>query len=226
MLMGGTSSNAPLPSTPTRRTEYGSIPTEIKDELPIINNDLDDAPERPKIDPCLWVFHFIEGITAISAILLFSTQIAPFLFVRAKHLNKDLGFVAIIERLYISVFCILVVITESRVPIPLVRDSQILQQYISRGFLYSFIGIICLEEAHSERVLGLLTDTAGFHILWAALFMEVSAWSMLGMGMLYMALGILCMKILRDRMAEREERIWSRYRKEVADWKRRREQVS
>lgn len=219
--MGGQSG---APTTPTRRVEYGSVPTQIKDDLPIINNDLDDAPKRPNIDPCLWVFHFIEGITAISALLLCVTQLVPFLFVKAKSLNKDLGFVAIIERIYVSVFCVLVVITESRAPIPLVRDSQILQQYFSRGFLYSFIGIICLEEAYSERVKGLLSETAGFHILWAALFMEVSAWSMLAMGMLYMTLGILCMKLLRDRMAEREERVWRRYRKEMADWKERREQ--
>lgn len=255
--MGGTS----VPSTPTRRADYGAVDTSfataVAEEESFIQHhhnihgdegeDDDvapdaDAPQRPPIDPCLWVFHFVEGLTAMSAVFLLLTQITPLLFLQKAQRESwqssshggggggdSLSFVAIIERIYLSIFCVLVIVTESSAPLPIVRESQILQNYCSRGFLYSFIGIICLEEAYSERVKGLLANVTNadgsFHVAWAALFMEFSAWLMLALGMLYMALGVLCLKILRDRMVEREKKHWKRYRQELVEWrKRKREQ--
>jgi hypothetical protein len=246
MLMGGTSA----PSSPARKSsEYGAVNTSSatttsEEEGLILHHDDTaeredaDAPQRPKIDPCLWVFHFVEGLTAISALFLLLTQIAPVLLLKkeTESLQQQqhggggggdnahpLSLTAIVERLYLTIFCLLVIVTESSAPIPIVRDSQILQNYCSRGFLYSFIGIICLEEAYSERVKGLLANVAnvdGFHIAWAALFMEFSAWLMLAMGMLYMVLGILCLKLLRDRMVEREKKHWKTFRQELAEWRK------
>jgi hypothetical protein len=246
MLMGGTSA----PSSPARKSpEYGAVNTssatttsEEEGHLILHHDDTTelhaDAPQRPKIDPCLWVFHFIEGLTAISALLLLLTQIAPVVLLKKEtenlqqqqhgsnggdNVQHPLSLTAIVERLYLTIFCLLIIVTESSAPIPIVRDSQILQNYCSRGFLYSFIGIICLEEAYSERVKGLLANVAnveGFHIVWAALFMEVSAWLMLAMGMLYMVLGILCLKLLRDRMVEREKKHWKTFRQELAEWRK------
>jgi hypothetical protein len=252
--MGGTSA----PSSPARKSsEYGAVNTSsvttTSEEDGLIQHHEDDtaeldadAPQRPPTDPCLWVFHFVEGLTAISALFLLFTQIAPILLLKKardnlqqqqqqhggggdNNVQHPLSLTAIVERLYLTIFCLLVIVTESSAPIPIVRNSQILQNYCSRGFLYSFIGIICLEEAYSERVKGLLANVAnvdGFHIAWAALFMEFSAWLMLAMGMLYMVLGLLCLKLLRDRMVEREKKHWKKFRQELAEWrKKKREQL-
>jgi hypothetical protein len=131
--MGGTSS---APSTPTRRAaDYGAVDTSfvtaVAEEESLLHHhhhhgeeDFEDddmapdadAPQRPPVDPCLWVFHFIEGLTAVSAVFLLLTQITPLLFLQKARESlsshgggggDSLSFVAIIERIYLSIFCVL-----------------------------------------------------------------------------------------------------------------------
>jgi hypothetical protein len=84
---------------------------------------------------------------------------------------------------------------------------------ICEGFLYSFLGLSCLEEAYSERVNDMVAHAKDqFHVSWFSLFMQISSWMMVGLGAIYMLLGVCCMKNLRDRMVKDYRERWEVYR--------------
>ena len=105
--------------------------------------------------------------------------------------------------LYISFFCVSFILVESDIPVPFLKDSPILNNWISRGFLYSFIGLIGVQEAYSERVEELVGHANDrFHVAWVPTFMQISSWIMVATGYIYMLMGLCCLKGLRDRLRE------------------------
>jgi hypothetical protein len=182
-------------------------------------------PHRPHMNPCLWMFHLLEGISVTASVCLLLTQIIPF-FQTTSIDNKTtsattstMSLLDILLKIYISMFCLLFILTEIQAPIPSIRNSPILQVYISRGFLYSFVGLICVEEAYSERVKEVLnTHHDEFYVGWYAIFMDVSSGFMLACGITYMTLGLCCLKRLRDRIKQQEIDAWKQYRIDMKAW--------
>jgi hypothetical protein len=177
---------------------------------------LASRPHVPPQNPCLWLFHMLEGIAIATDICLFATQILPLFLVH----NIDIGVLSLALKVYIAFFCILFVSTEVNIPIPFIQSSQLLQSYLSRGILYSFVGLICVEESYSERVKDILAHNKdSFHVGWPAIFMQLSSWFMLAVGLTYMLLGICCLKGMRDRMKANEIEAWREYHKNLKEWK-------
>jgi hypothetical protein len=175
-------------------------------------------PHKPGQNACLWLFHLLEGVTTVVCICLMATQLFPFFMMKLK----DIGVLNMFLKAYISLFCLLFILTETNAPVPQVRRSALLQPYATRGFLYSFLGLICVEEAYSERVKDIVSFGSNeFHISWAAIFMEITSWLMLSCGVLYGLLGICCMKRLHDHMKQNEIDAWKRYHEELKRWKER-----
>lgn len=194
-----------------------------RDEAKYIKSKLVDPqtlkPHTPGHNPCLWMFHLLEGVTTVVCCCLLVSQVFPFFIMRLR----DIGFLVTLLKVYISLFCLLFVLTETGAPVPLLRGSALLQPYLSRGFLYSFLGLICVEEAYSERVKDMMSNSNRdeFHISWAPLFMQVTAWLVLSCGVIYMLLGICCLKRLRDRMQQNEIDAWRKYRENLREWQQR-----
>lgn len=93
---------------------------------------------------------------------------------------------------------------------------------MSRGFLYSLVGIISVQEANNERTQSMFAHSESpVHVLWLAIFMSISSWMMFGTGLLYFAMGLVCLKGVRDRMQQKESSDWRAYREELAEWKKR-----
>lgn len=177
-------------------------------------------PHAPRVNPCLWLFHLLQGVAVLTAFCLLATQLIPIVIVLISNYHDPLGFLNLALKAYISLFCIVFIFVETGVPVPLVRDSPLLQSYISRGFIYSFLGLICVEESYSERVKDLVQHGKDeFHVGWVSIFMQISSWFMLGVGSLYMLMGIFCLKGMRDRMHEKEREDWKIYRQELKLWK-------
>lgn len=174
-------------------------------------------PHAPGYNPCLYMFHLLEGVTTVICCVMLVTQIFPFFVMKFK----SIGVLVTVLKVYISLFCLLFVLTETGAPVPLVRRSALLQPYASRGFLYSFLGLICLEEAYSERVKDMMAYKDQFHISWAPLFMQIASWCMLSCGVVYMLLGICCLKRIRDRLKQNEIEAWKEYRKGMREWQER-----
>mmetsp|Transcript_34544 Transcript_34544/g.83755 ORF Transcript_34544/g.83755 Transcript_34544/m.83755 type:complete len:250 (-) Transcript_34544:3159-3908(-) len=165
--------------------------------------------EGPQKNIILYAFHGIESFAIFCCITLMATQLFPMIFFPASEINTG----GIVLKFYISIFCIVFVMVEYDAPVPFLKDSKILQNYFSRGFVYSFLGVSALEEAYSERV----QDTVGhqsdeFHVAWLGVFMQVTAWMMFGVGVLYMLLGLCCMKKLRDKLQQNDRQKWREFR--------------
>lgn len=177
---------------------------------------LETKPHMPSPNYCLYFFRVVACVAVVGSLGLIATQIIP--LVIAPHTQGVLDFCL---KVYVSLFCILFLLVEFDAPIPFLRNSQLLQMYLSRGFLYSFLGLICVSEAYSERVKEIVQSHADeFHVAWASLFMQISSWLMLGCGLFYMLMGLCCLKRLRDKLSKKDRQAWARYRKDFKEWKR------
>ena len=180
-------------------------------------------PHIPRQNPCLWIFHFIKGSAVVGSLCLLLTQWMPFV-TDHYHLSTLFSLLNMILKGYISLFCILFILVEVDLPIAILRNSMLLHAYFSRGFLYSFLGLICSVEASSDRVQSFLSsdDTNGssYEITWSAIFMQVSAWLVCAVGLTYMLLGVLCLQPLRNRLREQERQAWRTYHEEMREWRR------
>jgi hypothetical protein len=177
-------------------------------------------PHMPNQTPCLWIFHTLEGVAVISALCLLMSQAIPVALVAATSSEVQMSFLSVALKVYISLFCVAFVLVELNLAIPFLRTSELLQSFLSRGFIYSFLGLICVEEAYSERVKDIVSHGKDeFHVGWLAIFMQISSWFMLSVGALYMLLGVFCLKGLRDRMHKKEKDDWKKYREDLKVWK-------
>ena len=111
-------------------------------------------------------------------------------------------------------------VVEAELPVPFVRNSTLLNAFWSRGFIYSFIGLVCTTEAYSERVDDLMTHSSQrFYIGWGPVFMQVTSWMMFATGAVYMMLGLCCLRGLRDKMKQKEKEDWKQYRTDMRAWR-------
>ena len=178
---------------------------------------LDSKPHMPARNWCLDFFRLVSAVTVIASLGLLATQLLP-LFLAPL---KSQGYFDLALKVYVACFCFLFIVVECDVPVPFVRHSQLLQTYLSRGFLYSFLGLICLQEAYSERVKEMVSTHADeFDVAWASLFMQISSWLIFACGVFYMLMGLCCLKNLRDRIRKKDKEVWKKYRKDYKEWKR------
>ena len=128
------------------------------------------------------------------------------------------------------IFSIFFILVESRLPF-LKRFFAL--NYILRGFMYSFIGIIGMEQDLAIKVEDFASDEKSsilgpdYVTMFATLFMSMTTWLMISMGVVYMILGMACMQPLYERM-ENEHRQkmleWRREMKEEKEFKRQKDE--
>ena len=214
----------------TAKTNVDTTTTRLKKKTLIDPENI--KPDRPTYNACLYLFHLLEGIAITAAMALLVTQIMPFILVQVDTTKKQqeetntmtMNVLTIALRFYVSLFCCLFIMTELGTSF-VHKTLPLLQHYSSRGFLYSFLGLICAEEAYSERIKETLSLSSNGatniqHIGWASIFMEVSSWFMLGIGIVYMLLGMCCCKRLRDHYKQKEIDVWKQYKIDLQTWNR------
>jgi hypothetical protein len=75
------------------------------------------------------------------------------------------------------------------------RDSKILRFWITRGFIYAFVGLLGLDQNATQPIkTGTVSSAA------ATVYFGVVAWFILVCGMLYTAMGLCCLQLAQDRM--------------------------
>jgi hypothetical protein len=163
----------------------------------------------PHRNPILYAFYWLEGIAIFGCLCLLATQLLPLVYMTAK----EIGILQIFLRIYVGLFCIIFILVEYETPLPFLKSSLLLQTYFSRGFLYTFLGLICMEEAYSVRVDDMQEHKdEEFHVAWASLFMQGSSWLVVGVGVVYMLCGICCLRVLRDKMNQSYKEKMEQYR--------------
>ena len=123
-------------------------------------------------------------------------------------------------------FYFIFVLIESRVLRGLAYSNWIL-----RGFIYSFIGLIGLEQDLAKKVEDIAAGTTSVFgpdigTLFAMLFVSITTWIIIGVGALYAVLGLLCMQGWNERMEkDHTEKVneWKRKKKQDEDFRKQEE---
>ncbi len=99
-------------------------------------------------------------------------------------------------RLYIAAFCIILILTELRME-SLVRNVPTYDNWVYRGFLYSFIGLIgvVMAEANEVEERSLETRQMIVHLV-----MLGASYAMFALGVIYMLMGLCCLRDVLERM--------------------------
>jgi hypothetical protein len=123
-------------------------------------------------------------------------------------------------------FYFIFVLIESRVLRGLAYSNWIL-----RGFVYSFIGLIGLEQDLAKKVEDIAAGTTSVFgpdigTLFAMLFVSITTWIIIGVGALYAVLGLLCLQRWNERMEkDHTEKVneWKRKKKQDEDFRKQQE---
>lgn len=160
--------------------------------------------KRPRPNPCLLVFYFVSCVAVVASLCLLATQIIPIIIA-----YPDVDFLRFALRVYVAFFCIVFLLVEVQAPLAFLENNKTFQNYISRGLLYSFNGLIGLEQAYSLRIEDVVKHAnSKLHIGWTPLFMQISSWTMVVIGYTYILMGLFCMQLLRDKLqANYQERL-------------------
>jgi hypothetical protein len=137
------------------------------------------------------IFIFISKITALSALLMGLGQFVGIYF-------KQEGPIQYVIRMYVIVLCVMVIFNELEFT-KMVRESAMLRIWITRGAIYAFIGILGLEEIEASPASS-HQDSGGRDT--ALIFVKVIAWIMVGLGVLYFVMGVLCLQLVSNRLRE------------------------
>jgi hypothetical protein len=156
-------------------------------------NDVDLEAERqeelnPKRTCSHKCFRMVKVVALVSALAMGIGQIVGIAFP-----GEGLDPIQYILHIYMLAFCVVMVLTELEWAQFLV-GSGLLQNWISRGVTYSFVGVIGISE---NRVMSL--DEDGGIPKAAAVYIEVVAYLMVAVGVIYFGLGAFCCQIVYSR---------------------------
>jgi hypothetical protein len=143
-------------------------------------------------------FVLISSIAAISALLM---CIGQFVGVRYKYYENRTGLIPYILRCYVIFFCLLAVLVELEVT-KLVQDSSVLRYWVTRGIFYAFIGVLGLEQNESYALRAASSTTSSMPSAMSLKFIQIVAWLMVSVGILYFAMGVLCLQLVYKRVRQ------------------------
>lgn len=154
----------------------------------------------PRRGPCHSIFVAIQVIAVLANLSMIATQIVPIIICDIDVLQK-------VIRCYLAFFSFLFLLAEFEVGFT--TKSNALTNWITRGFLYTFIGIVTMEQHVAMMAAGALdypkTKIApdfNWNVEWASLFINLTGVWMVGLGILYFLMGLFCLKRWREGCRE------------------------
>lgn len=163
------------------------------EDTPLVQQRESSQPTNKRVNRtcCHSFFILISSYSSISLACLLISQFAPLKFVKIRGLELAL-------RCYIGLFSIILLMAEMNAPFDFLTENQLLGNWISRGVIYSFMGLVNKEESvtignmnHNRKK---ITAADIFEI-----FQAVSSWMMVASGLLYAIMGLLCLRSMKDR---------------------------
>lgn len=172
-----------------------------------ISNGTEDDELHPKKTCTHRLFRFVKFLAIIAAFAMIIGQLVGIAF-------NLVGPIQYVLRVYMIGFCTVMILNEVEW-ISFFYQSSLLSNWISRGVLYSFVGTIGISQYTTEAPS--TSDAAavsGFPKA-ALLYIQVVAWGMVAIGMLYFLLGIFCCQLVYQNVRKDYE--------QRADWGRRKQ---
>ncbi len=147
------------------------------------------------------LFRLLKFITAIVAVLLLIAQVISLVYLPFDG-------VELLLKIFLSSFCVMIILNEVEWW-GILRASPLLWNWIPRGYLYAFIGLVSVEENNLKPSSGALNTLPIDYT--AALFIETASWMMFVIGILYISLGLCCCQVYQTKVRENyKERVAER----------------
>jgi hypothetical protein len=105
-----------------------------------------------------------------------------------------------ILRVYVLVFCTMFILAELQFE-QFLRLVPPMKNWIYRGFLYSFVGIIGIEESYAALA-EKYPNKPNIQEEMASLFLRITSYAMFIIGFLYIAMGLLCLKGVWEKLKD------------------------
>lgn len=159
-------------------------------------------------------FDMVRYMAILASCMMLLMQIIPIVILDEGEITGLQYFV----RIYLIVFCLSFVLLESRIPLLRRITFPAHNNWILRGFMYTFIGVIGMEQDVAIKVEDIASGASNilgpdYGTLFASLSIAITTWIMVGVGILYMILGMMCLQRWYEKLDEE-------YRNKVSEWKR------
>ena len=219
-LLSSSTANPPPSTEGSRKPNTNTNPVESDEEDDPFACSVNQKQTRPKqskrkqskkkLDKectcnrfCYNIFVLINTIAILCQFGMLLGQVLSTVYVHSDVLQIAL-------RVYIGLFCIAFIGLEADLCL---QSNAILHTYWSRGIVYSFVGLVGVEQSIALRVD--MLHTTVIDSMWSqtvSLLLHLSSWIMVCLGALYFFMGIFCLQILRDRVFKEEEKREERYK--------------
>ncbi len=163
------------------------------------------STRKPLRNCCHSFFILIQIIAVLVNFVMIGVQLVPIFTWKAMVIEEK------VVRYYLAFFNALFLLSEFDI------GFIGLQNWAKRGIVYTFSGVMALDQRTSMIKYGFLNtknDTSfgqTWNELWTSLIIVGTSWTMIGTGCLYFLMEIFCMRIVRDRCRKQ-------YKKKVAAW--------
>ena len=148
---------------------------------------------KPLRNCCHSFFILIQMIAVLVNLAMVGVQLVPIFAWKSILLEQK------VVRGYLAFFNLMFVLAEFDV------DCIGLKNWIKRGILYTFMGVMALDQRVSMIKFGFLNtknDTSfseTWDELWTSIIIQGTSWAMIGTGCVYFLLEIICMRRVRNR---------------------------
>lgn len=147
----------------------------------------DTNPRRSCLNHfCITLNYF----TSLVALLIGIFEVFGFFYLTMTILENILSF-------YIILFCILIIVTETNL-FNLRKESKILNIWALRGLFYVFVGVLGLNGINTAVMVTDEFERTIFQHL-----VQICSMVLIGLGTLYVAMGLLCIQVINDSMEHR-----------------------
>mmetsp|Transcript_42201 Transcript_42201/g.59263 ORF Transcript_42201/g.59263 Transcript_42201/m.59263 type:complete len:182 (+) Transcript_42201:131-676(+) len=163
---------------------------EPEEDTPLLGS----ATEPHGLDNCFTVvFHTVRLVAVIASICGILAQ-----SLTLAILNE--GIMQDFLRYYVCIFCICFILAELNI---WQRRLTFLVNFIFRGFMYTFIAVILIEEAQTVKI-SKNVKTHKLRISFsgeaASVFVYATAFAIFLVGIIYVIMGALCLRRVYDRV--------------------------
>jgi len=162
--------------------------------------------EGPQKSICHLFFDALRYFAMVASSMMFTIQIVPLIF-----FWRETTWLQVAVKSYLVSFCASFVVTESH--IPLLKRITFHKNWITRGFVFTFIGLVGMEQDLAIKVEEIVAGKRNvlgptYGILFATLFMTITTRFVIGVGLVYTLLGLLCCQSWYERLEnEHKEKV-------------------
>ncbi|CAN0096446.1 unnamed protein product [Heterosigma akashiwo] len=149
-------------------------------------------------------FLFINVVAIAAALSVATGQVM-------SVISDGLTIQEMILRGYCFVFCLGIVLFEMEWTKP-IRDMILCHNWVLRGVMYVFVGLLGLEEETEEVAVSdakssdEASETPERNVV-ATAVVELTAYIIIGVGLLYILMGVFCLKRLRDERLSKHRKL-------------------